>query len=166
MHTYRKHTPWRGKVHTLQWIHTNAQSITYLRTHRSRMVFLSLYLRHQQATWKASLLGLYMYYHSKYTGPASSPGLARHTYTNCPLPPRHYVLWLANWLANKLWLWHHLAGRNWKMGSPLFSPLDWTKDQSCFLHWSNRKRWSKRCPSGWITTIKCSRCCPRKRHSC
>lgn len=42
------------------------------------------------------------------------------------------ALWLANWLANILWLQKKLAGRNWKMGSPLFSPLSWTKDQLFF----------------------------------
>lgn len=49
---------------------------------------------------------------------------------------------------------HNLAGRNWKMRNPLFSLVGWTKDQSCFLFASNRKRWSTRCSSGWITTIE------------
>lgn len=76
-------------------------------------------------------------------------------WTQTPFPSRHYVPWLANWLAGRLWLQRSLAGRNWKMGSLFFCPLSWTKDQSCFLLW---RRWegeeSTRCPSGWITTIE------------
>lgn len=73
-----------------------------------------------------------MCYHNNNTKPASCPGhTLRRTHTNSS-SPRHYVLWLANWLANRLWLWRNLAGRNWKMGSPLFSLLGWTKDQRFF----------------------------------
>lgn len=90
-----------------------------------------------------------------------------HTQTHThSFSPRHYVLWLANWLANILWLRQNLAGRNWKMGSPLFSPLGWTKDQSFFLYWSNSKRWSTRRPSGWITTMECTCWSPLEWQSC
>lgn len=66
-------------------------------------------------------------------------------WTQTPLPSRHYVPWLANWLAGRLWLQRDLAGRNWKMGSPFFCPLSWTKDQSCFLLW---RRWEGRKAQG------------------
>lgn len=92
------------------------------------------------------------------------PHAQRHTsYTNTHTHThalsfllRHDGLWLANWLASALWLRQNLAGWNWKMGSPLFSPLGWTKDQTFLRSRSNSKRWSTRCPSGWITTVECA----------
>lgn len=161
-HTENTHTVNKMKVHMLHCIQTNTQSITYLHMQSHTGMFLSLHLLASTGKLKSFFVGsLHVLPKQIYKASKQSRLCVTHAHTRTLLPllpPRYYVLWLANWLASRLWLWRNLAGRNWKMGSPLFSPLGWTKDQSfqCFLHWSNRKRWSTRCPSGWITTIGCT----------
>lgn len=72
-----------------------------------------------------------------------------------PPPPRLCVLWLANWLADRLWLWCSLAGRNWKMARALFFSFGWTKDQGFFS--AEGGGGSAKCPSVWMTVVECTR---------
>lgn len=76
-----------------------------------------------------------------------------------PLPPRLCVLWLANWLADRLWLWCSLAGRNWKMARALFFSFGWTKDQGFFSAGAAAEGGggSAKCPSVWMTAVECTR---------
>lgn len=132
MHTQKENTQCEQGITVRASLDTNRYTVN--RSHRE--VFVSLSLESTGSNERLFPRSLHvLVQHAR--------ALSTHTHK--------HTLWLPKWLANTLRLQKNLAGRNWKIRSPLIAAFCWTKDWSFFPELKLYQEVERRCASGRMT---------------